>query len=230
MKHRIVFSLFCFLFVGCSSPKPVDVTGFPLEEETTWVYSYEVYESSLTDPMQIVKATYQLTDTIVKSEITSNYVVAHVKRERELVKADTGWMQGVSVGPNEFWYVSNDHQLFQSNSPLDMNNIKLEDLILDYEFPLSLGKSWCLFSGNSSDPQGIADCDFVGKREVTDQGRYETQAGNFDHCYDLIDYYNGGNIFHTFCDGIGIVFMKFDHSGTRFGFEQTLILYSSGSP
>ena len=230
MKHLVVFSLVCFLFVACSSQKTIEATGFPLEEGTTWVYSYEAYDISLSDPTQIIKANYQLTDTIVKTETVSNYAVAHVRRKRELIKADAGWTQDVSNQLNEFWYVRNDQQLFQSNFPLDTNNIKLEELILDYEFPLSLSKSWCLFSDNSNDPKEIASCDFVGKREVTDQGSYETPAGNFDNCYDLIDYYNGGNILHKFCDGIGIVFMKFDHSGTRFGFEQTLISYSQGTP
>jgi hypothetical protein len=70
----------------------------------------------------------------------------------------------------------------------------------------------------------------VGRREVTGYGRYEGPAGSFENCYDLTDVYNGGNILQTVCDGVGIVHMKFDHSGTRFGFEQTLVSFSTGRP
>ena len=231
MKQLIILFLVSAVFTACSPQKPMDASGFPLEKGTTWVYSYEVYDPSPSDPTQVIKATYQLTDTIVETETVSNYVVAHVKRERELIKADADWAQDVSGQPNEFWYVRKDQQVFQSNFPLDTADINTDQLILDYDFPLSIKKNWCLLpDSRQSSTQDIAGCDFVGRREVTDQGRYETPAGNFENCYDLIDIYNGGNILQKFCDGVGIVYMKFDHAGTRFGFEQTLISYSKGRP
>ena len=232
MKKLILLSLVSILFTTCSPQKPIEASRFPLEKGTTWVYSYEAYDPSPSDPTQVIKAMYQLTDTIVETETVSNYVVAHVKRERELIKADAGWAQDISSPPNEFWYVRSNQRLFQSNFPLDTANINPDELILDYEFPLSIKKNWCLLPDNrkSDVSQNTAGCDFVGRREVTDQGRYETPAGNFENCYDLIDIYNGGNILQKFCDGVGIVYMKFDHVGTRFGFEQTLIRYSKGKP
>jgi hypothetical protein len=231
MKKLLIFSLLMILLAACSAQKPIEVSGFPLENGTTWVYSYEAYDTSPSDPQQIVKATYQLTETIVETQTVSTNFVAHVKRERKLINADTDWVD-LSSQPNEFWYVKNAQKLFQSNLPLDINNIKTDQLILDYEFPLSLESSWCLLpdSRNSTAPKDNAGCDFVGKRAVTDQGRYETPAGSFENCYGLMDAYNGGNIFQKLCDGVGIVFMKFDHAGSRFGFEQTLVNYSKGTP
>jgi hypothetical protein len=230
MKNWIAVSLL-ILLVACSAQKQIDVSGFPLEKGTTWVYSYEAYDTSPADPQQMIKASYQLTETIVETETVATNVIAHVKREHKLVKADTGWMDQSSQ-PNEFWYVKNNQQLFQSNFPLDTSNIKTDQLILDYDFPLSIKSSWCLLpdSRNSNTPQDHTGCDFVGKRAVTDHGQYETPAGSFENCYDLMDIYNGGNIFQKFCDGVGIVFMKFDHAGSRFGFEQTLINFSKGTP
>jgi len=102
MKKLIVLSLVSVLFTACSPQKPIEASGFPLEKGTTWVYSYESYDPSPSDPTQIIKATYQLTDTIVETETVSTYVVAHVKRERELIKADADWAQDVSSQPNEF--------------------------------------------------------------------------------------------------------------------------------
>jgi hypothetical protein len=230
MKKLSFFFLLFFLIAGCSSNAPIEATGFPLDQGTTWVYAYEAYNPSPSDPTQIIKATYELTQTIVDTKTISSYVIAHVQRDRELINADDGWTQELSSQPNEFWYVRHDGQIFQSNFALDTANIHSDQLILDYEFPLSVRKSWCLMPDSRNKAQEVAGCDFVGRREVTDQGSYETPAGKFENCYDLMDIYNGGNILHKFCDGVGIVFMKFDHSGTGFGFEQTLIRYFQGTP
>lgn len=227
-------SLFVFLIAacvaGCSSQTMMKPSEFPLEKGTTWLYSYEAYEPTATDPNQVIKATYQLTETVVETETIPPYLVAHVKRKYELVNADAGWTGDLSSQPNEFWYVVNDHQVFQSNQPLENANIKIDELILDYEFPLSIKKTWCLLPRNPKDSKEITNCETVGRREVTNQGSDETLAGNFDDCYDMIDYFNGGNIFQKFCSGVGIVSIKFDHAGTRFGFEQTLIDYAIGVP
>ena len=231
MKKLLVFSLLTILLAACSTQKPINVSGFPLDKGTTWVYSYEAYDTSPSDPQKIVKATYQLKETIVETQTVSENFVAHVKQERKLINADTDWVD-LSSQPNEFWYVKNGQNLFQSNLPLDTSNINTDRLILDYRFPLSLKSNWCLISEDlkSATPQANAGCDFVGKRAVTDHGSYKTPAGNFENCYDLVDIYNGGNIFQKFCSGVGIVFIKFDHSGSRFGFEQTLTSYTKGKP
>lgn len=230
MKNLIVFSLVGIFLVACSSQKPIDAAGFPLERGTTWVYSYQAYNPSPADPTQVIKATYELTETIVGTETVSNFFVAHVKRDRKLLNADPGWTQEISGQPNELWYVRDDQQIFQSNLPLDTKNIHPDQLILDYQFPLTVRKSWCLLPDSRNNPKPMAGCDFVGKREVIDHGKYETPAGTFENCYDLMDVYNGGNILQKFCEGVGIVLMKFDHSGTRFGFEQTLTKFSKGTP
>jgi hypothetical protein len=219
-----VFVVSCYLQ---TTTKPLEL---PLEKGTTWIYSYEAYEQSA-DPTQIIKATYQLTESVVDVETISTYFVAQVKREFQLVNAEAGWPGDFSSQSNEFWYVVNDHQVLQSNQPLDPPNIEIDQLILDYDFPLSVAKTWCLTIPNPKDlNKTTIGCEFVGKREVTSQGPYETSAGKFDDCYVMIDYWNTGNFFRRFCSGVGIVSIKFDHAGTRFGFEQTLITYSIGVP
>lgn len=227
MKHLLLFFLASVLLAACSSQRPVEVSGFPLDKGTTWVYSYEAYDSSPSDPEQVIKTTYQLTDTVIDTQTVPSYFVAHVKRDWQLVQADPGWLRDLSSQPREFWYVVDGDQVYQSNFPLDTSRIKPDALILDYEFPLTVRSSWCLLPDAR---QGTSGCDFVGKRQVTGNGSYETPAGEFDNCYDLMDLYNGGNILHKFCDGAGIVFMKFDHAGTKFGFEQTLTGFSKGTP
>lgn len=230
MKRQIILSCLGIVLTACSSQTPIQASGFPLQKGTTWVYSYQAYNPSPLDPEQTIKATYELTQTIVDTEIVSQYVVAHVTRDRKLMDADADWTQALSNEPNEFWYVLDGQKLYQSNFPLDTGNINPEQLILDYQFPLTTKESWCLMPDSRGDTNEAPGCDFVGRREVTGYGRYEGPAGTFENCYDLMDVYNGGNILQTICDGVGIVHMKFDHSGTQFGFEQTLTSFSTGSP
>jgi len=213
---------------GCAPQKLANLSEFPLEKGTTWVYAYEAYEPSVSDPNEIIKATYRLTETVVETGTISTYFVTHVKRESQLIKAEVNWTTDLLNEPNEFWYVVNDHQVFQSNQSLDVGSVQFDELLFDYEFPLVVDKSWCLLPHNPQDSKEITDCDVIGRRVVTKQGPYETPAGSFNDCYDIVDYFNGGNIFQTFCNGVGIVTMKFDHAGTRFGFEQILIQYSAG--
>lgn len=222
-----MFLLVSFI-VGCSSQTTATPPELPLEKGTTWVYSYESYEQAA-DPSQVIKATYQLTESVVDVEVISTYRVAHIKREFQLVSADADWAGDFSNQQKEFWYVVKDQQVFQSYQQPDANT-STEELTLVYEFPLSVTKSWCLGMPDSRVPNETVGCEFVGRREVTSQGSHETPAGNFADCYDLIDYFNGGNYFQKFCNDVGIVNMKFDHAGTRFGFEQTLIEYSIGTP
>ena len=231
---KIIHSLLLpsLFIVGCSPIITAKPSVFPLNKGTTWVYSYEAYQPTASDPNQIITATYQLTETVIGTETIFPYFVAYVKREHELVNADVGWTGDLSSQPNEFWYVVKDQQIFESNLPIDMANIKTDNLILAYDFPLSLQKSWCYIRLASKNPnqKEIDNCEWVGKREVTNTSAYQSPAGNFDNCYEIILYSNGGNIIHWFCKGVGIVFMKFDHAGTRFGFEQTLLSYSVGVP
>ena len=230
MKKNLTFIV--LIFVAACSPQPVPgLPDFPLSKGTTWVYSYEAYEPALSDPTQIVKATYQLTETVIETETISSYFVAHVERKYQLVDAEADWMGDLfSNGPSEFWYIVQGNQIFQSNLPIDTNAIKTDELILDYEFPLSVSKAWCLQSPNFQGPKKMTSCETVGKRMVTNQSAYETPADKFDDCYELTDYFNTGNIFQKFCAGVGIVSMKFDHAGTKFGFGQSLIQYSLGTP
>ena len=231
MKNYLFFVFLIVAFIlGCSPHPTQKLSEFPLHQGTTWVYSYEAYDSSPSDPTQITKASYHLTETIVEVETISTYLVAHIKREYELIKADNDWIGDLSSQPNEFWYVVNNNRVLQSNQPLDFDSVQLDELLFDYEFPLSVEKSWCLLPHNPKDSQEIVGCNFIGKRVVTNQGHYELPAGTFNDCYDMVDYFNGGNIFHTFCNSVGIVSIKFDHAGTRFGFEQILIDYSIGTP
>ena len=229
MKKFALLFLLVITIAGCSPEPPAESSRLPLNKGTSWTYAYESYEPSPSDPAQVIKATYQLIETVIDTETVSPYLIAHIKREYQLVNVDPGWTGDFDVSqPNEYWYLVDNDKVFESRSPIETNAIKRDGFLLDYEFPLSLSSAWCRQAFNPKNPSSneAANCEFIGKRMVTNTGFYETPAGKFDDCYELTDYSNGGNIIHWFCTGVGIVFMRFDHAGTRFGFEQTLIDYS----
>ena len=222
MKRNLLLVFLIAVFgVGCSTQSG-SPSEFPLEKGTTWVYSFETYEPSEPSPSQIVEATYRLTATVAETEIKPPYFLAHVIFKYELVSSDSGW-RGLWVNdrPTETWYILDNHQIFESAN-IDINTIDNKPGTLDYVFPLSDQKRWC----HMQNPP----CLSVGWRAVINQGVYETPAGKFDECYDMQDFYNGGSRFHTFCIGVGIVAMSYDHVGTPFGYQQTLTEYVVGVP
>ena len=128
--------------------------------------------------------------------------------------------------------MTSGEKVYSSNQAFDVNNIKVDELSLAYDFPLAVNKTWCPMRTDPKDPaqKPIPNCQYSGEREVAMQTSFESSAGKFNQCYGMIDRFNDGSILQTFCVGVGIVAMKFDHSGTPFGFEQTLSGYASGTP
>lgn len=232
-KIFVSISLITILLVSCSLQRAAVPSELPLEEGTTWVYTYKAYEPLISDPAQIIEATYRLTETIVDTESVPPYFIAHLKKDYELIGADPDWKGDITANqPNESWYILEGQKVFESFQPFDTEQITTGEISLAYDFPLSPGKSWCLSPVDRKNPvpQQAATCEFVGKRMVTDEGAYQTAAGQLDDCYELTDYYNGGNIIRWFCRGVGTVSVRYDHAGTRFGFEQSLLSYSVGVP
>ena len=66
----------------------------------------------------------------------------------------------------------------------------------------------------------------AGVRKVLAEESYSTQAGKYEPCYQMSDFYNSGSPIQVFCDGVGIVAEKFDHAGSRFGYSKELIQFS----
>lgn len=234
MSRNSFFALLItIIIVGCSSKTMTILAEFPLQKGTAWVYSYQAYQPSISDPTQIAKAVYQLTEIVADTESGSPYFVAHIKSEWKLIQADSGWTEDfVSGQPDERWYVVNGRKVFESRQAVDVKNANPDNLILDYDFPLAMNKKWCSMQFNPKDPAHtpITSCQYSGEREITNQSTFETSTGKFKDCYDMVDYFNDGNFYQKFCNGVGVVSLKYDHAGTRFGFEQTLTHYTAGAP
>ncbi len=90
---------------------------------------------------------------------------------------------------------------------------------------MAADKRWCI---EPLQPANASGCNEMGRRMVRSRTSYATPAGTFDECYEILDeYYVDGT--EVFCNGTGVVARKYDHAGTRFGYEDTLIHFSIGS-
>ena len=228
-----------------ASPTPVPTTAeqpalqnpwseFPLNVGTTWVYAYIPYDPLPSDPAQIITATYLLTETVTEVESTPPYLAAKVETERALVSKPPEWTRDDISRTGETWYVIDGNKIYRGSERPDLSNLN-PDLTpgwsLEYQLPLSVGESWCPAKYNFKSPgqPEIEDCQSLGEQTVAKAMSYETPAGKFDDCYQITESVNSGGTTRWFCNEVGVVAAKYDHAGTRFGFEQTLIRYRLGS-
>jgi hypothetical protein len=215
---------------GPQNPRP----EFPFSMGTTWVYSYIPYDPLPSDPAQIITATYMLTETVTEVKSVPPYFAAKVETERVLVSKSPEWTRDDLSSAGESWYVINGDKIYRGSESPDLSNFN-PDLTpgwsLEYQLPLSVDERWCPAKYNFESPgqPEIEDCRSLGEKTVAKAMTYETPAGKFDDCYQITESFNSGGTTRWFCNGVGVVAAKYDHAGTRFGFEQTLISYRLGS-
>jgi hypothetical protein len=154
--------------------------------------------------------------------------VAHVQHEEHLVTAAPDWVDTGPIRPDEFWYVVKGQQVYASPQPVDLTNVQSDSSLLAYEFPLVVGRSWCPHAYLKG--VKVQDCTASGKASVVSQESHITPAGDFTQCYKLTEDFNSGGVTQWFCNGVGIVAEEYDHAGTRFGFQESLVDYLNGSP
>ncbi len=193
------------------------LTGYPFPVRTTWVYRRLQYEQAMGDPTRIITATNLITETVVRAEGAGPAQQFLHRQTATLVSASSDWEYDSSDLNWESWYRVDGTRVF--SSPAGSPNINT----LVYDFPLSVGKSWC---PEVPPPAYNVDCIAMGRRTVTSEAIYATPAGTFDQCYEINQDYNSGGVWEWFCNGVGVVARKYDHGGSRFGFEDTLIRFS----
>ena len=166
------------------------------------------------------------------SQANSLFIV-HVQSKSKPIQVPAGLPAGWMPLPltRDFWYIIKARQVFESGDSVNFATIDTDTLPLAFDFPLSVNKSWCpvRIDLNDTNLKPITNCDYAGKLTVLQQSAYQVPAGNFENCFQIDQASNGGDIFQWFCQNIGVVEIKFDHGGTKFGFKQVLTSYSRGS-
>ena len=228
----------CLVAVSCTSDAPTapptaQVTlppEFPLAQGTTWVYTYIPYEPLESNPRQIVTATYIMTETVVETTAAAPYLFVRMRRDVSLVSPAS--LTATTLPASEFWYVISGTLVFEDWRAPDATAFDPVASRLDYDFPLADGKQWCPSMNDPANPDNpeVLYCEANGLRTAVATGAYETPAGRFTDCYEISEAFNSGGVIRQFCNGIGVVAARYDHAGTRFGFEQTLIRYTLPVP
>lgn len=231
------------------TPAPVSnpVPEFPLIPGQTWVYSSTEYttlrtEGKVTEDEQadyyyiddefglkLITATFKITDTVVSTAVQDNYFVAQLSSEQSFISATIDLDELATYGDinnywgplnnlETFWYVISGTQVFRQDV-LDLTAV--ENSFLEYIFPLSDFSSWYPDPGQRQ-AEAIG---FAGHRRI-DPGvgfvNISVPGGDFEDCALVFSGFNPGSVFQYFCSGIGVVSEKYDHIGTRFGYETVL--------
>jgi hypothetical protein len=232
----LLISSLGFVVISCvnSPSEESSPPDFPLTQGTTWVYTYIPYEPRPSDPTQIITAAYIITETVVETETSEPYLFARVQRDTKLTSAVPLTLTNLPTG--EFWYVISGTQVFKENQATDPTTFDPVYSQLVYDFPLKEGKTWCPIQVDLKNPDHPEEvhCEANGLRTVAKRAPYQTPAGNFADCYQITEAYLSGGVIRWFCyvetRGIGVAAAHYDHAGTRYGFEKTLISYTSPSP
>ncbi|MCL5952424.1 MAG: hypothetical protein M1132_12020 [Chloroflexi bacterium] len=210
---------------GAFQVKPMGRTtalsGFPFPVGTTWVYSHSEYQQVIGDPTQTITATRIYTETVLRIEGSAPSLSFVQERTVSQVSAPPDWESWTVLNPGLYQY------RMEGNKILEVHSSQGQQDLLLYDMPLAVGKSWCPLLVL---PDNLPSCHMNGLRTVQDQARYTTPVGTFDDCYEIAEEYNSGGVHEWFCDGVGTVARKYDHSGTRFGYEDTLLRFTVGSP
>jgi len=227
----------CLITVSCTGKSPgsasVDALMLPefrMTPGTTWVYTYIPYEPLESNPRQIVTATYVLTETVVETTVAAPYLFVRMRRDATLVSAMP--LKDRTAPTGEFWYVISGTLVFKEFRAPDLTTFDPIASRLDYDFPLVDGKQWCPFLDDPEnlDKPEVLYCEANGLRIAVATGAFETPAGAFTDCYQISEAFLSGGVIRQFCNGIGVVSARYDHGGTRFGFEQMLVGFTQPSP
>jgi hypothetical protein len=193
----------------------------PLDLGNTWVYSDVVYGDQSVNA--VVTATLIYTDSVVDTRINPPYFAAKINRDVSLFSGTSPFNAPESTS---WWYVVSGTQVYKQPD-YNLNFPNVTSSWLEYAFPLA-GQIW--YPDPEQRTKLAADSGIPGARIVSPAEDLNLPAGLFTHCFKIATVYNSGPTFEWLCPQVGIVAAKYDHAGTRFGFEVKLMSYSLQSP
>jgi hypothetical protein len=218
---KIFLLAIALAFAACgapSTPAPLSVINpindFPLTIGSYWVYSHTEYSEDY------ASTNCCITIVVVDNQMQGPYFLAKLKRDLSFVPQ---WAPfGLNDGPGEFWYAldGRGHVYYLA----DMAEIdKIEDATLAFVFPLESTECWFR---SPDDWNALGDhCTFFAGPQT-----HATPAGVFEDCYGSVTPYLSGNTYEIVCKGIGYVAAQYDHWGSPFGYETTLLEYRIARP
>lgn len=200
------------------APTPAEIP-FPLAPASTWIYEYKAYEEDK-------QATWVITETILSLEESDGMFIAEVERLTHLQSGQPN--DGLLSAPEsgKFWYILRDGKLYIQTGALDASNLT-QNTQLEMVFPPESVPCWYTDTDHLGPlEQGASGCRYVSAALPV----YETPAGSFENCLELLSPYLSGGVLTVFCPNVGFVAENYRHMGSPFGHEIILTGYSLQSP
>ncbi len=209
------------------------LASFPIQPGTTWEYTNTGYTQANGDPQKIIRGTSRMKESIASVQTVPPYTIVRIQGKKTMVSADEGWQENgaFGLGDYEYWYVIQNNQVYLSYSAPDPSRINPDQMLLKYQFPMTRGSEWCTTSlrrGSVENPTPDPNSPCESRRVVMNVGPYQSQVGELKSCYEIHDVANSGDVITQFCEGIGIVSVKYDHGGTQFGSDQEMVSFTEG--
>jgi hypothetical protein len=224
-------SILCFVLIfltTCTATAPhAHETGIALSQDmplalgNTWVYQHTRYAGF--NPSEVMTATRRITETVVGLSTADAYVIATIRREQSeevLVSADVDALKVHPASSHHYWLVMDGTHVYRQESEPDVSRIEeTGELIL--VLPLQVGEKWYLNQEMAAlYPEMTVDSML---QKVQHKQSIDVPAGYFEGCFFMQEVIGGSIFARMFCPGIGWVDQRSDHSGTPFGWQETLI-------
>ncbi len=191
---------------------------FPLAPASTWIYEYRAY----TEDQQ---ATWTVTETILAAEERDELLFAEIERLTRLEEGQPGESFLTQPESGTSWYILRGGELFHQIEMPEPQAIA-ENARLVMVFPPENVPCWPVDDALGPLELGASGCRYVSNFLPV----YETPAGTFENCLELLTPYLSGSIRSVFCPNVGFVAEKYDHLGSSFGYEFVLTGYSLPLP
>jgi hypothetical protein len=173
---------------------------FPLNKGTSWTWNNTGYAQANNDPSKIIHGTSRIVETVADTLISPPFFVAHIQGSKTMLSADPGWQENgtFGLGNYDYWYILRDGQVYLSYTRPDPTKFQADQLLLEYQFPMYMGASWCPDKRTDKSPATLAEtpfpCEYAGMRAIENVEYVQTPAGRFEHCYRMTDFYNSGGV------------------------------------
>ncbi|MDX9991864.1 MAG: hypothetical protein RBS68_07410 [Anaerolineales bacterium] len=197
-----------------SSPPAPRMISFPLALASTWIYDYRAH-------VEEQQAAWTVTETILGTQKRAGLLVAEVERIVSLREGQPDDPLFMSPAANTSWYILNGPNLFRQYQTLAPEDTS-QNTELVLVFPPESVPCWPVNAGLGPQEVGASGCRYLSESLPF----YETPAGYFENCVELLTPYLSGSIRSVFCANIGLVAEKYEHLGSPFGYELILIGYS----
>lgn len=183
---------------------------YPLWIGSSWVYDYLGYD-------QAREVRWRVVETVVNTRVVEGYYTVEVARTAELQEGapEVGFPSAPEAGT--FWYLLAEDHLYRLDA---LDALDLDRAWLELVLPLpAAGEVWY------PDPalRGLAEPAAYGSRSASELFQKALPMGGTYSCANIATREENGITEGTFCEGVGFVYLEFNHDEQAFGYRSELV-------